>query len=99
MKSVPGLCVGVSLGAIHVFLANYNTPVTVMPADNVCNMIITSVWHASKPKSNDLIPVINHTPYDSPPLGFGETFETIANLLMEHSIGSEKQVSEFNISI
>ncbi|VVC39114.1 Hypothetical protein CINCED_3A018395 [Cinara cedri] len=99
MKSVPGLCVGVALGVIHVFMANYSNPLFIMPADNVSNMIITSAWHASKPKSNDLIPVFNHTPYDSPPLHFGKSFETIANLLVEHNICSEKIVSEFNISI
>lgn len=50
MKSVPGLCLGVGLGAIHVVYANPNRNAAIIPADNVANMIITAAHHASKPR-------------------------------------------------
>jgi len=48
MKSVPGLCMGVGLGAIHVVHVDPNVQAIIMPADNVANMIITAAHHASK---------------------------------------------------
>jgi len=48
MKSVPGLCLGVGLGAIHVVYAGPNVNAIVIPADNVANMIITAAHHAYK---------------------------------------------------
>lgn len=48
LKSVSGLCLGVGLGAIRVLLADPDVCATVVPADKVANMIITSAWHASK---------------------------------------------------
>ncbi|VVC29128.1 Hypothetical protein CINCED_3A024702 [Cinara cedri] len=89
MMSVPGLCVGVALGAIHVCKCKCSNTAVVMPADNVCNMIITTAWHASKPNSNDLVPVFNHTPLDTPPLSFGECMEYITNLIKKHNLSSE----------
>jgi len=48
LKSVPGLCLGIGLGAIHVVYVNKNISAEIVPADKVANMIITSAWHASK---------------------------------------------------
>lgn len=48
LKSVPGLCLGVGLGAIHVVYGNKDTVALIISADKVANMIISSAWHASK---------------------------------------------------
>lgn len=48
MKSVPGLSIGLGLGAIHVVQADPNIRIIIIPADNVANMIITAAHHASK---------------------------------------------------
>jgi len=48
MKSVPGLCIGLGLGAIHVVYLDPKIRVVLIPADNVSNMIITAAHHASK---------------------------------------------------
>lgn len=48
MKSVPGLSIGLGLGAIHVVQADPNIRAIIIPADNVANMIITAAHHASK---------------------------------------------------
>ena len=48
MKSVPGLCLGVGLGAIHVVLGDSKVRAIIMPVDNVANMIISAAHHASK---------------------------------------------------
>jgi len=50
MKSVPGLCLGVGLGALHVVYVNPNSTAAIMPADNVANLIITAAHHTSKPR-------------------------------------------------
>jgi len=50
MKSVPGLGLGVGLGAIHVVYVDPTINVTIIPANNVANMIITAAHHASKPR-------------------------------------------------
>jgi len=48
MKSVPGLCIGVGLGAIHVVFGDPNVSALIIPADHVANMIITAAHFASK---------------------------------------------------
>jgi len=48
MKSVPGLCLGVGLGAIHVVHVDPKKYALIIPADHVANMIITAAHHASK---------------------------------------------------
>lgn len=52
LKSVPGLCLGIGLGAIHVVWANKDCYASIVPGDKVANLIITSAWHASKTRYN-----------------------------------------------
>eukprot|EP00102_Acyrthosiphon_pisum_P013265 XP_008182779.1 PREDICTED: fatty acyl-CoA reductase 1 isoform X2 [Acyrthosiphon pisum] len=93
MKSVPGLCMGVGLGAIHVVYVDPNVNGIMIPADNVANMIITAAHHVSKPRSNPTIPIFNHVPNNMvPPYTYGQGLNYIVDILLKKKIYSENQV-------
>ncbi|KAL5239952.1 hypothetical protein ACI65C_007362 [Semiaphis heraclei] len=93
MNSVPGLCMGVGLGAIHVVNVDPNVHAILMPADNVANMIITAAHHASKTRSKPTIPVFNHVPnHMAPHLTYGQSLNYIVDLVLDRNISSEKQL-------
>ncbi|XP_022169980.1 fatty acyl-CoA reductase wat-like [Myzus persicae] len=100
MKSVPGLCLGVGLGAIHVVHVDPNVGAIIMPADNVANMIITAAHHASKTRSKPTIPVFNYVPnHMAPPLTYGQSVQYVIDLLMRNQLNSEKQIWKLSVYI
>ncbi|XP_050427039.1 fatty acyl-CoA reductase wat-like isoform X4 [Adelges cooleyi] len=94
VNSVPGLCIGIIVGAIRVLLCDKDAPCVIVPADKVANLIITAVWQGSK-KSNDgsVIPVFNYVPNNlAPPLTFSQTRTAMVNVIKTHKIYIDKQV-------
>jgi len=100
MKSVPGLCIGLGLGAIHVVLIDPEVRAVITPADHVANMIITAAHHASKTRSKPIIPVFNFVPNNSAPrLTYGQSLNYIIDIIKEKQLYSEKQLWKPNAVI
>ncbi|XP_050422292.1 fatty acyl-CoA reductase wat-like [Adelges cooleyi] len=94
MSSVPGLCLGIGLGAIRVLLIDKDTPAVIVPADKVANLIISAVWHITKKSNEDSsIPIFNFVPNNRAPLlTFGQCSKSIVDKMKTYKIYSEKQV-------
>ncbi|XP_027845565.2 fatty acyl-CoA reductase wat-like [Aphis gossypii] len=100
MKSVPGLSIGLGLGAIHVVQADPNIRTMIIPADNVANMIITAAHYASKTRSKPIIPVFNYVPHHMAPLlTYGQSIKMIMDNILEKKLFSEKELWKPNVVI
>ncbi|XP_060838330.1 fatty acyl-CoA reductase wat-like [Rhopalosiphum padi] len=100
MKSVPGLCIGLGLGAIHVVYLDPKIRVVLIPADNVSNMIITAAHHASKTRSKPIIPVFNFVPNNSAPLlTYGQGLKYIMDNMSKNQLYSDKQLWKPNVVV
>ncbi|XP_050427037.1 fatty acyl-CoA reductase wat-like isoform X1 [Adelges cooleyi] len=94
VKSVPGLCTAIGIGAVRVLICDTDAPAVTVPADKVANLIITAVWQGSKKSNEDsVIPIFNYVPNNlAPPLTFGQTIHAMVNITKTHKIYLEKQL-------
>ncbi|XP_050541784.1 fatty acyl-CoA reductase wat-like [Daktulosphaira vitifoliae] len=94
LQSVPGLVLGVALGAIHVMLGDPNARAVIVPADKVANMIMSCAWFGSKIRNEETpIPVFNYVPNNmAPPLSYGQCFKNVVDYIEKYNIHSTKVV-------
>jgi len=100
LKSLPGLCMALGLGAIRIMYVNGDLCAEIIPADKVANIIITSAWHASKTRLETPIPVFNYVPNNmAPPLTYGQGLNYIIRFLHEKKLYSAKEVWNPSVTI